>query len=800
MANRIYAVIQYFVFISLLISCSGTKINKETNSEFPGYFDQWLYIKTNGSKVLPDMSNYNWDINSSKRSNSDALLNVLEVGPNNIGGRIRALVVDYSNPNHLIVGGASGGVFVSNDNGTSWRAINDQAISPSITYMDQNPFQPNVIYYCTGEGTGNSADIMGAGVFKSVDGGNTFERLSATDRGEFNYTWSVKCSLKDTNTLFVATNSSGLWRSNDAGATFTRVYNTLYQMSDLEVFPDGSVMFTIDGTGVYRSNTGELNTFTKVTSISSTSTARGELAYCKKYPNVVYAAISGPDDSYNGVLSAFYKSSDGGKTFVKKTNPTGTVNFGFTWYTLTMEVNENDSNDIFIGSVSSGFSFDGGNSWAEANDQHADHHIARSSGSKCYVGSDGGLCFYNWSNFNSFTNLNNGLNITQFYHGDVSPNQQYFFGGTQDNGTKESRNGSKLFTSLYGADGGYSFYHPGKTNYRYFATQNGYVYRNGTNISRNVPTFNTDPHWFIQPYTVSPTHGEYILYPSGTNLYFSSNEGGNFTSLGKIITGRLFCGTLSPDANPSAFAGGSSSLVVVDSILNPSPKFKDLRLLMPNYIRSSFVNSITLIPGTRDQIYLSLSNISDSGRLWKVKDVFGTPVFENIGRNLPKGLPVNWVECDPFNPELVLFAGTDFGLYITEDGGQTWTKDTRLPNTVISSIKIHENQKDIYFFTHGRGIFKGQINNSGVSSINKPAIELLKSAYPIPCSSVLNVEIKNTIECDFKIVDLAGKTVMDGKLEEGLNKLDVSRLPSGNYILMYSNGENLGQMRFNIIR
>ncbi|MCC6817706.1 MAG: T9SS type A sorting domain-containing protein [Bacteroidia bacterium] len=797
MFKNFKSAMQIIVLSLLVVSCARIKNSIETEGSFPGYYDQWLFMRTNGSGVLPEMSKYHWDVVSSKRENSDALMNVKEVGPDNIGGRIRGMVVDYSNPNHIIVGGASGGVFVSENNGASWRPINDQALSPSVTYMDQNPFLPKVIYYTTGEYSGNSADLMGSGVFKSTDGGNTFEQLSFTNRSEFQFTWSVKCSPKDTNVLYVATNSSGLWRSDDAGDTFVRVYNTGSQMNDLEVFPDGSVMFTIKGSGVYRSNTGNINTFSKVTSISSTSTARGELAYCKNAPNVVYAAISGPDDSYNGVLSAFYKSSDGGKTFVKKSNPNSTVGFGFTWYTLTMLVNPNDSNDVFIASVSSGYTYNGGTSWFAANDQHSDHHIAVSSGNNCYVGSDGGLCYYNWSNFNNYTSLNNGLNITQFYHGDVSPNQQYFFGGCQDNGTKESRNGSKIFSNIFGGDGGHSFYHPTKNNYRYYATQNGAVYRNGSNIANNIPT--TDAKWFIHPYTISPTVGEYVLYPSNTYLYFSSNEGSNFKSLGKISTGRLYCAAFSPDVNPSAFSGGSNALVAVDSVLNTVPKYKDLRLLMPSYIRASFVSSIKVIPGTRDEIYISFSNIADSGRVWKVTDVFGTPVFKNISRNLPKGLPVNWVECDPFNPSDVIFAGTDYGLYITEDGGETWVKDTRLPSTVISNIKIDNNKKDIYFFTHGRGVFKGQINNQGISNIKSNTVELLKSAYPIPANNVLNIEIKNTVACDFKIVDLNGKQVLNGKLKESINVIDVSKLNNGNYILIYSEGLNQGSLRFNVV-
>ncbi len=792
---------RYLLFLTVssvvFYSCNSHHAVKESEAK-PGYYQQWLYMKTNGSNQLPDMSKYQWDVASSKRSNSNALLTVSELGPDNIGGRIKGIIVDYSTPNRLLAGAASGGIFESLDNGSSWKAINDQAMCPSVTYMNQNPFNPQVMYYCTGEAQGNSADLIGMGVFKSVDGGKSFFQLPSTNNSNFEFCWSLKCSPKDSNTLYVATQGKGLWKSTDAGDTFIRVYNSGNEMNDLEIFPDGSVMFTLKGNGVYRSDNGNINTFTKVASITSTGTARGELAYCKNFPNVVYAAISGPDDSYNGVLQNFYKSSDGGKTFQVKTNPNGTVNFGFTWYTLTMEVSGNDSNAIFIGSVNSGYSKDGAKTWSKATQQHADHHIAVSSNNRVYVGSDGGMCYYTWGIFGSFTNLNNGLNVTQFYHGDVSPFAKDVFAGAQDNGTKEGKNLNPIFSNIYGADGGYSFYHSSEQGTRYFATQNGFVYKNGAVISNNLPV-STDQKWFIHPYTVSKTHGEFLLYPAGVNVYFSSNEGSSFKKLGNVASGRLYSAELAPGSNPSAFCGGSFSLIAFDSIMNTTPKVVDLRLKMPSYIRSSFIASIKVIPGYRDKIIIGLNNIADSSRIWVVSDIFGTPVFTNIGRTLPKGLPVNWVECDPFNPEQVMFAGTDYGLYVTEDGGLTWLKDTRVPSTVVRCIQIDAGKKDIYFFTHGRGIFKGVINNAGESSVSNIQEEILKTAYPVPASNELIVEMKDQVSAKFQLIDALGKVVLSGVLNGGVNTINTSELNSGNYILTYQSDTYQGNIRFNIL-
>ncbi|MES2618345.1 MAG: T9SS type A sorting domain-containing protein [Bacteroidota bacterium] len=786
--------------VFLLVSCNRftTKSSKKLSSDetLPGYYGQWLYMKTNGTNVLPDISKYNWMPSTIKRSTSNALLSVEEIGPKNVGGRVRGAVVDIANPNRLIAGGATGGIFISENNGASWKPTNDQQINPSVTGMDQNPFKPEIMYYCTGEGTGNSADIMGAGVFKSTDGGLNFTQLRATKNVNFEFCWSIKCSPLDSHVLYVATNSTGLWKSINDGDTFVKVYPTATEVNDLEVLPDGSVLFTIKGNGIFRSPNGNAGTFAKVASISSTSTARSELAYCKNFPNVVYAAVSGPDNSYNGKLSQFYKSSDGGKTFKTRTNPDGTINFGFTWYALTMAVKDNDSNSIFLASLDCGYSTNGGASWSQANDIHADHHMAiNMPGNKLMVGTDGGICTYNWSDFSNYTSLNNSLNVTQFYQGSVSPHKKDVMGGTQDNGTQEGQYENPTFTRINGSDGGYAFYHKQLSNVKYVSTQNGFVYRktNGVNtlISSNLPS-STDLKWFIHPYTVSYYNGDHIVYPAGPNVYFSGNKGATFKKIGNITTGRLFASDLSEHENPVVISGGNNCLIVIDSATNTTPKVYNHFAKLPYAIRISFLGCAKFIPGSRDQAYLAYNNISDSGRVYKVTNLLSTtPVFKNISGNLPKGLPVNWIECDPTKPEMTLFAGTDFGLYVTEDGGVTWIKDTRIPNVVVSNIKIQNNKKEIYFFTHGRGIFKGLINNGVVVPVNQLSTDNnLLNIYPMPATDAMTISIdKNLIGAHYTLYNLLGSKLKDGVLDSESTAITTEALAAGNYILVIRKGE-----------
>ncbi len=144
------------------------------------------------------------------------------------------------------------------------------------------------------------------------------------------------------------------------------------------------------------------------------------------------------------------------------------------------------------------------------------------------------------------------------------------------------------------------------------------------------------------------------------------------------------------------------------------------------------------------------------------------------------------------NPLTTLFAGTDFGLYATEDGGITWVKDTRVPNVVVSSIKISANQKEIYFFTHGRGVFKGLINNNAVVDTKK-IIQQQQALllFPVPANGLLNIKTsEENIGAEYQIFNAQGQLVMEGTIDTFQTSINTNELASGNYIFnMNLNGK-----------
>lgn len=149
------------------------------------------------------------------------------IGPANQGGRTRALLIDPNNPNIMYAGGVGGGVWKSTDGGSNWSTNTDLTFSNlAVVSLAFQPGNSNVIYAGTGEGFGNADALRGAGIFKSEDAGATWTQLASTNNANFFYVGSVIVSPRNTQRVYAATRN-GLYRSLDAGATWTAVGGVL---------------------------------------------------------------------------------------------------------------------------------------------------------------------------------------------------------------------------------------------------------------------------------------------------------------------------------------------------------------------------------------------------------------------------------------------------------------------------------------------------------------------------------------------------------------------------------------------
>jgi hypothetical protein len=262
-----------------------------------------------------------------------------ERGPNNIGGRTRAIMIDPNDSTKKTIwtAGVGGGLWKTTDITAAtpaWTSINDFFSNIAITTLAYDPSSTQTFYFGTGEGNYNSDAIRGAGIWKSTNGGTTWSQLSATTGSSYYYIQEILV-YPGNNHVFAATRS-GLFKSKDGGTTWTKVLGngtsggSSDRIADIGIAADGSVwastgMFSTDG--VYRApssglTTGDAGTWTKKNTSTNGFPTTGfywiTLALAPSDANTVYAVTE--SSSTNGLFN-IYKTTDAGTTWTTMTKP-----------------------------------------------------------------------------------------------------------------------------------------------------------------------------------------------------------------------------------------------------------------------------------------------------------------------------------------------------------------------------------------------------------------------------------------------------------------------------------------------
>lgn len=680
-------------------------------------------------------------------SRKAAIANVTweERGPNNVSGRTRALLLDAADPTGetVFAGGVGGGLWKTEDGGLNWTEIDPFFENLAISSIAQDPRNSDIIYFGTGEGYGNIDAIRGVGMFKSTDGGATFSYMTSTNTSDFFFVNSISVVDNGSKSIVIAATNQGTYRSNNGGTTW--IEKIIGRTTDLTQASNGDIYAGVDNEGIFKS-TNEGASFNQVYT-STNLDGRIELAAAPSNSSVVYALFE-----RNGAgTPPIRKTINGGAAWTDQATPlwndqsctvtatdwTRTQD----WYDLIAIVDPNDENRVIIGGVDLFGTEDGANNWTQISSWigacgrpfvHADQHalIYGNTSDQLWSAGDGGL-FRSSDASNttpSFTFVSNGYNVTQFYCGDLHPDEaeSYYLAGAQDNGTQRfTMDGLNVTTSATGGDGG--FCHIDQDNPDIQMTT---FTRNNHNISTNGgASFSSGPSnnggLFINPSDYDDEIKKLYAAQTG-NSYFrwdNPSTGGNAS---QIVTVQPFFGTAthvrtSPNESDRVYFGTGGRVVRVDGASTGTSK-TGVEIFNSG---GGTVSCVEIETGNEDHIIVILSNYGVQSVHESTNATSATPTWTNIEGNLPD-MPIRWGLFNP-NDATQFLLGTELGVWSTDalNGAATDWQPTNanFANVRVDMLKTRPSDNEIIAVTHGRGMFSTQSFNNIVKLTKTAAVE-----------------------------------------------------------------------------
>lgn len=646
-------------------------------------------------------------------------------GPENIPGRIASIAVDPTNLNIIYAGTAAGGVYKSTDLGGSWTPIFDAVGTYAIGGIAINPQNTQEIYVGTGEPTVALDNYEGTGMYKSVDGGATWSSIGLSN------TKLIGRVLVDPlrpDTVFVAalgkqfgsvaSTDRGLYRSLDAGATWTQVLfvNSTTGCVDVAMHPGSGVMLAamydayFNSTNAIWRSTNNGATWTNIMGTGGLPSGSFSRIGVTMDPQsqTCYATIM--NGSYQ--LHGLYRSRDLGVTWTQVNDAAIANSFGgFGWYFGQVRVTPGDSDEVYSLGVTLHKSEDGGNSWTDiTGTTHVDHHelVAlprRALPTVLYGGCDGGVNYSTdaGASWTTFTNMDN----TQFYAMTIDPaNPTNLYGGTQDNGTNRTLTGATNdWTRILGGDGFYCVVDYTNSNIIYAESQNGNINKsidggfsffgatNGINGSE-TRAWNT-------PIVIDPKKPN-KLYTSTDRVYRTVDGAANWSVISPDLSTSYITtiGVAKSDSNV-VYAGSRSGTIYATT--NGGGTWTQI----DGALADRWVTRLTVDPTNAAVCYATLSgyiaNNESLPRVYRTTN-FGS-TWSDISSNLPNA-PVNDIIIDPHNLS-TLYVGTDVGVYQSTNLGVSWSPlGTGLVVTCVHDLEMHPQTRTLVAATHGRSMWK----------------------------------------------------------------------------------------------
>ena len=731
-------------------------------------------------------------------------LHFRSIGPAGMSGRISDLAVYEPNPAIFYVGTGHGGVWKTTNNGTTFEAqMQDQGLM-SIGDVAVSQNNPDLVWVGTGESNNRQSTSWGDGIYKSTDGGKTYTNVGLrTSRYISRIVIDPRTNdvvfVAATGSLWGPGGERGIYKTIDGGKTWNQVlkvdddtgandlvmdptnnkilYASTYQRRRTECCMNGGG----PGSGIWKStDAGE--TWTRLKSgIPEGSLGRIGIDIYRKRPSILYALIEGPTppagrgagapggapaggaeeapgapagggpgggrgQALNNTPTGLYRSDDAGATWKKVNNDNPRP-----MYFSQVRVDPNDPEVVYFGGVDMQMTTDGGKTvnTAAASKIHSDHHaiwIDPSNSNHVMIGNDGGLAV-TWDAAKTWNFLPN-LPVGLFYHVSVDNATPFnVCGGMQDNydwcGPSQVRGAAGIasyhWQSIQGGDGFVVLQDPSDFRIVYSETQDGNIVRvdriTGETMSIRPQPATGEPalrwHWDT-PLALSP-HDPKMVYAAAQKVFRSPDRGQSWTA----ISGDLTSGANRDDIvtmgvkNTEITISRNDGIVAWPTIVAfaESPKkagvlyagTDDGNLSVSKDAGKSWTNVFSKIPDVPKGIFVSrvIPSRFEEGTVYATfdghrQDNFETYVYasndygqtwRSIAANLKGDVVVKTLTEDLKNPD-VLYLGTETGLAISVDRGKNWTKvKSNLPDVRIDEITLHPRDNAMILATHGRALW-----------------------------------------------------------------------------------------------
>lgn len=686
------------------------------------------------------------------------------IGPAFSSGRTADFAVNPTKPSEYYVAVASGNIWKTENAGVTWQPVFDKYGAYSIGCIVMDPTNPNVLWAGTGENNHQRALGYGDGVYKTMDGGKSWQNMGLKESRQIG---QILINPKNPDTVYVAAEGSawgpggdrGLYKTTDGGKTWEKVLtvseNTginsmVMDPRDPDVIIASSeqrrrhVHTKIGGgpeTAIYKTTDGGKNWRKLTSGLPKKDMGGMGLAISPVDPNVVYAIIEAAEKE-----GGFFRSTDRGESWVKMSSYHSSGQ-----YYNEIICDPKDVDIVYSMETVSKVTRDGGKTWKTLGSKarHVDDHslwVDPRDTAHLIIGGDGGI-YESFDSGKEWRHIPN-LPVIQFYRVTVDNSLPFYYvyGGTQDNNTMGGPSQNTTRTGVteaewfitQGGDGFWSQVDPENPDIVYSEAQYGNMVRFDRKSGESKP-ITPQPRkgedtykWnWNTPLLISP-HSHTRIYCAANKVFRSDDRGDSWEVISDDLTAGIDRNTwpvMSKYWSADAVAKDvSTSLYGTIVSLEESPLKKDLLYVgtddgliqvtenggkewrkidtFPGVPKNTYVSDLMASRFNENVVFASFDNLKrDDFTPYLLVSADRGKTWRSIASNLPKNGTVHTVAQD-FVKEDLLFVGTEFGIFFSHNGGGEWTQlKSGIPTIAVRDIAIQQRENDLVLATFGRGFY-----------------------------------------------------------------------------------------------